>query len=81
MIAINNLVNSLPWHKKMEVLRTINGWSQEVAAQKCGTTKKNYWLWETGRTSPRFNSKRAIAMAFRVSVEDIFGSQDNAHAI
>jgi DNA-binding XRE family transcriptional regulator len=81
MTAILDLVRALPWNKKLEVLRIAKDWSQEVAARECGTTKKNYWLWEMGRTIPRFNSKRAIAIAFKVSMEDIFGEPHEKQAI
>jgi len=39
------------------------------------TTKKVYWLWESGRSFPRKNSIRAISIAFGVSQEEIFGPE------
>jgi transcriptional regulator with XRE-family HTH domain len=69
---ISELISSLPWYKKLEILRVIHGWSQEETAKKCGTIRKNYWLWETGQTMPRYNSKRAIAIAFKVTIIEIF---------
>lgn len=78
MTALYELVKHLSWNKKLEILRIANDWSQEEAARECGTTKKNFWLWETGRTIPRFNSKRAIAMAFKVSMEEIFDESNIA---
>ncbi len=65
-------INKLSWHEKMKLLRIMKGWSQREAAEKCGTNQKVYWLWENGKSYPRRNSRRAIAMAFEVAVEDIF---------
>ncbi|WP_321994407.1 helix-turn-helix transcriptional regulator [Clostridium butyricum] len=69
-----DLIKNLTWNKKMEVLRTIKGWSQDEAAEKCFTGQRAYWGWETGKTYPRKNSRRAIAQAFGVNEEEIFNS-------
>jgi DNA-binding XRE family transcriptional regulator len=76
-MTINTLINSMSWFKKLEMLRAAKGWSQEEAAENCGTTKKNYWLWENGMTTPRFNSKQAIARAFGVEIKEIWGDQND----
>lgn len=65
-------VNALKWHEKIKVIRTIKGWSQEQAAEICCTNQKNYWLWETGATYPRKNSRKAIASAFGVKESELF---------
>ena len=69
---IVEMVNKLPWHKKLEVLRVINGWGQKQASEKCLTDKKNYWLWEKGMSYPRSSSRKAIAKAYGLKVEHIF---------
>lgn len=69
---IQSLFTSLSWNQRLEVLRIIKNWSQDQAAQECGTTKKNYWLWESGKTYPRNNSRRAISLAFGIPQEEIF---------
>jgi transcriptional regulator with XRE-family HTH domain len=61
---MTELFQKLPWNKKMEVLRTMKGWNQEEAAEKCYTGQKAYWAWEKGNVYPRKNSRRAIAQAF-----------------
>lgn len=66
----------LSWNKKLEVLRTMKGWSQEEAAQKCFTGQRAYWGWESGNTYPRKNSRRAIAHAFGVNEEEVFGNEE-----
>lgn len=75
MTKIDDLIRSLEWNKRLEVLRITNGWSQSKAAGECGTSQKVYWLWEKGLSFPRNNSRIAIARAFNVSVEEIFGAQ------
>lgn len=66
-------MDKLPWNKKMIALRTEKGWSQQEAADMCGTTRKNLYMWEQGISNPRLNSKRAIARAYDLPVEEIFG--------
>jgi len=68
-----DLFKELPWNKKIEVLRTMKGWSQEEAAEECFTGQKAYWGWEKGNNFPRKNSRRAIARAFDISEKEIFG--------
>lgn len=70
---MSDLISSLKWCKKIEVLRTIKGWTQQEAAEKCFTGQKAYWAWESGQTYPRKNSRIAIARAFEVKEEEIFG--------
>ncbi|MDP4144128.1 MAG: helix-turn-helix transcriptional regulator [Bacillota bacterium] len=66
-------VGKLAWNKKIEVLRVLNNLTQEEAAAKCNTTQKVFWSWENGKRYPRENSRLAIAKAFNVKAEDIFG--------
>lgn len=70
-----DLINTLPWYKKLEVLRTIKGWSQGEAAEKCFTGQKAYWAWEKGNIYPRKNSRRAISQAFNIEEKEIFGDE------
>lgn len=69
---MSELVEKLPWNKKLEVLRVIKGWSQTQAAEKCNTNQKNFWNWETGDVYPRKNSRVAIANAFGVKEKELF---------
>lgn len=66
------LIDKLPWYKKIEILRVVKGWSQDKAAEKCFTGQKNYWSWEKGVSYPRKNSRRAISNAFDVDEKEIF---------
>ncbi|MGL5151136.1 MAG: helix-turn-helix transcriptional regulator [Clostridium sp.] len=63
----------LQWNEKIRILRIIEGWSQEEASQKCYTHQKAFWAWETGNRYPHKNNRRAIASAFDVEEEFIFG--------
>lgn len=70
-----DLIKNLPWYKKIEVLRTIKGWSQEKTAERCFTGQKSYWAWEKGHIYPRKNSRRAICQAFNIGEKEIFGDE------
>lgn len=69
------VLNSLEWNKKIEVLRVIKGWSQREAAEKCNTNQKVFWSWETGERYPHKNNRLAIARAFEIDEEEIFSNK------
>ncbi len=77
-MSIQERLMSLPWNKKIEVLQVIEGLNQNEAAEKCGTGQKVYWNWINGKSYPRKNSQKAIAAAFGVTVNDIFGADSHA---
>ena len=66
------LMNSLPWNKRLELLRRAKGWTQQQAAEKCSTNQKMYWNWEKGINYPRGRSRNYIAKAFQTREEEIF---------
>lgn len=72
-MTIERLYKNATYGKRLEILRIANGWSQEEAANRCGTTKKNYWTWETDKSLPRRNSQKAISAAFNAPISEIFG--------
>jgi transcriptional regulator with XRE-family HTH domain len=72
-MELNEMVTKAPWNKKIAVLQALKGWTQEEAAKECGTTQKVYWRWLKAICYPRSNSRRAIALAFGVSEQEIFG--------
>jgi transcriptional regulator with XRE-family HTH domain len=72
-MCLTELVAKAPWNKKIAILQALNGWTQEEAAAKCGTTQKVYWLWLQAACYPRPNSRRAIAAAFGIPEPEIFG--------
>ena len=69
---MGDILKELTWNKKIEVLRTIKGWSQEEAADKCFTNQKAFWSWEKGLAYPRRVSRQAISRAFGVKENEIF---------
>ena len=75
----NELINELPYHKKIKILRIVKGISQQEAAKACCTTQKNWWSWEAGKSYPRKVSQRAIANLFGVHEEDIFEKSTTHH--
>ena len=72
-MAIEEKFKATPWNKKIIILRTIMNLTQVELADKIGTTRKNIWLWEAGKTDPRKISKRAICRALDSTEEEIFG--------
>lgn len=73
---LEDIFIKLPWYKKIQVLRVIKEWNQIEAANKCLTHQKVYWLWEKGKNYPRLASRKAIADAYGVKIEDIFSPYD-----
>jgi transcriptional regulator with XRE-family HTH domain len=72
---MSDLIKQLSWNRKLEVLRTIKGWTQKEAAEKCNTDQKAYWNWESGSRYPRKNNRIAIAIAFGITEEEIFSEK------
>lgn len=73
---MKEMFEELPWYRKIAVLRAAKGWSQKTAGEECLTNAKNYWTWESGRSYPRLASRKAIADAFGLQIEDIFSAKD-----
>lgn len=73
---MQEIFGELPWHRKIAMLRAAKGWSQREAGKKCLTNGKNYWTWEKGKSYPRLASRKAIADAFGLKIEDIFSASD-----
>lgn len=73
MLTLIEEFKNADWNMKLVFLRILRGWTQEEAAQKIGTTQKNVWKWEAKKSTPRNMSKKAIAFAYGVQVDEIFG--------
>jgi len=73
---IQDIYETLPWHKRIHLLRVANGWSQIEAAEYCMTNQKLYWAWENGINYPRDDNKKIIAKVFGMRIEDIFSDRD-----
>jgi transcriptional regulator with XRE-family HTH domain len=69
------VINVTSWNEKIRYLRISKKWSQHQAAEACGTNQKGYWLWESGKAYPRLDNRKAIASAFGVPMEEIFGKE------
>ena len=46
------------------ILRAKNGWTQQMLAEKLGTTQRTIAAWESGVSSPRKTLRVRIAQAF-----------------
>ncbi len=66
------LIEKLPWNKKIKLLRIINDWTQEEAAKMCFVERRAYQLWEKGENMPHKNNRRTIAKIFNVNEREIF---------
>jgi len=73
---IRDIYENLSWDKRLKVLRAAYGWSQTEAAEKCFTSQKLYWAWENGKNYPSKRSKKIIADAFGMRIEEIFSDRD-----
>ncbi len=62
----------MKWNERLKQLRTEKKWSQYEAAERCGTTQKTYWMWETGQSYPLKNNRRYIAKAFGMTEKQLF---------
>ena len=71
-MTITERTKCAPWFKKLEILRILEGMSQQEAAEKCGTDKRIYWNWENGVCKPIKRNREYIAKAFGVSEDDLF---------
>ncbi len=72
-MTLTEKFNRTPWNTKIALLRMMLGLSQQELADKIGTTRKNVYLWEQGKTEPRNVSKRAICNALGSTEQEIFG--------
>ncbi|WP_291641449.1 helix-turn-helix transcriptional regulator [Clostridium sp.] len=73
---VKEMYNKLLWNEKIRIFRVGNRWSQLLAGEKCFTSPKNYWEWETGKHYPRAENRKIIANAFGLKVEHIFSEND-----
>lgn len=62
------IFNNLPWNIKLQVLRTMKQWKQKEAAEKCGTVRRIYSNWETGKFKPLERNQKIITKVFGVNV-------------
>ena len=69
---MNEIFKKLPWNKKIEILRIVKGWTQREVAERCNTSQKNFWNWESGKSYPNKNSRIAISKAFQIDEIEIF---------
>ena len=67
---------NVPWYKRMEILRTMYGWTMKEVSKECGTSLRIYWSWENGKSTPIRNNKRVIAQVFNIYEEELFGDDD-----
>lgn len=72
-MTIQDRFNKTAWNTRIITLRIMMGLNQQQLADRIGTTRKNIYLWEQGKTEPRNVSKRAICNALESTEQEIFG--------
>lgn len=60
----------------MSQLQVFNNPEFGEVREKCLTNGKNYWTWGNGKSYPQLASRKAIADAFGLKIEDIFSARD-----
>lgn len=71
-MTLSQKISRLPWYMKIRILRTINEWTQEETADKCGVDQRIYWNWENGANIPVQRNRKIIAKVFEISEIEIF---------
>lgn len=71
-----DIIQALPWNKKIEVLQVIKGWTQEEAAKHYGSDPRTVGLWISGKSFPRKMSRKAISRAHNnIPLTEIFPAE------
>ncbi len=60
--------------RRLRKLRDERGWTQTVAANRCGVGQAAWSKWETGKQLALEAQQKAIAAAFEVAWDAIFGA-------
>ena len=59
----------------LEMLRKLNGYSQEEIAEKIGVTRQAYAKWERGTTKPDVEKASQLAQVYGISLDRLMGSE------
>jgi ribosome-binding protein aMBF1 (putative translation factor) len=71
-MKLKDEIDKVPWNIKMMIARILLGLNQQEAADKIGTTQAMIWRWESGKSTPREASRKAIARAYKVNYSELF---------
>lgn len=63
---------------RLKELREKNGYTQESLAQKLNTSRSRIGMYEQGKRQPDFEMQEAIADLFNVSLDYLFGREDDS---
>ena len=61
---------------RLKELREKNGYTQESLAQKLNTSRSRIGMYEQGKRQPDFEMQEAIADLFNVSLDYLFGREE-----
>ena len=62
---------------RLKELREKHGYTQETLAKKLNTSRSRIGMYEQGKRQPDFEMQEAIADLFNVSIDYLFGRNDN----
>ena len=60
--------------KRLQELRKMNGYSQEVLAEKLGVSRQSISKWERAESSPEIDNLMALAKIYGISVDDLLNT-------
>ena len=59
---------------RLQELRKMNGYSQEVLAEKLGVSRQSISKWERAESSPEIDNLMALAKIYGISVDDLLNT-------
>ncbi len=59
---------------RLQELRKMNGYSQEVLAEKLGVSRQSVSKWERAESSPEIDNLMALAKIYGISVDDLLNT-------
>lgn len=65
-----------PWNKRLKLVRVNKELTQEDLAKLLGTTRKQIYLWEKGRTVPNSYTRQKLSRWAGVPEEILFKGAD-----
>jgi len=64
------------WNDRIRIMRAIKDLSQEALAEEIGTTRKQVYRWEKGKTKPNAYTRRKLSQWAGVPEQTLFKGID-----
>lgn len=62
---------------RLQQLRKLNGYSQEVLAEKLGISRQSVSKWERGDSSPEIDNLMALAKIYGITIDELLDTENN----